>query len=207
MPRHATPDRPIPFGYKMTWYAVRSTDPSAVARAIGLRDAHAASWERGIASAYGSDVFVAPPVRGWVLIAGFELGPTWGTKTPSWKELIALSSAFGEAQAFSTHRVVDMHVWAKAIDGDLVRARGYLGDGGETLFDVGEETPEERDLGFKFFDEHSPEAANEEYWERTDLTSPDEESVMSIARRWSLAPVDLDESSAEPMTGLVGRLL
>jgi len=206
MSRQAAPDHPRPFGYKTCWYAVKSTDSNAVARALHLQDARSASWAEGLASAEGSEVFVAPPVAGWVLIVGSELGASLSTNAPSWNELIALSSKFGEAQAFCTHRVVELHVWAKAVAGDLVRAHGYLGESGETLFDVGEETADERDLGFKFFDERSPDASNEAYWERSDLSFPDEESVMSLARRWSLAPIELNESSAEAMTGVVGRL-
>lgn len=199
-------DRPVSFGYKVAWYAVRSTDARAVAKAIGLRRERSASWAEGIEGAYESKAFVTPPVKGWVFVVGFKLAERISEPKP-WTQLVALSSTFGEAQVFCSHRVVELHAWAKAVNGQLVRAYGYLGESGETLFDEGEQTAEERDLGFRFFDERSPETAKgDTYWSRSDLSYPDEDSVMAIARRWSLAPVDLDESSAEPMLGLLGSM-
>ena len=198
-------DRPVPFGYKIAWYAVRTTDVRAVAKAVGLRRERPASWAEGIEAAHESETFVTPPVNGWVFVVSSTLAERISEQKP-WTQLIALSSPFGEAQAFCSHRVVDLHVWAKALKGHLVRAYGYLGESGETIFDTGDQSAEERALGFRFFDERSSEANDDAYWGRSDLSYPDEDSVMAIARRWSLAPVDLDESFAEPMLGLLGNM-
>jgi len=66
-------------------------------------------------------------------------------------------------------------------------------------------TPEERKLGFAFFDERSPEANDDSYWEREDLTFPNEMNVMDIAREWSICPCDLDEFQAEEhLLGVLG---
>jgi hypothetical protein len=115
-----------------------------------------------------------------------------------------LSRRFGEAQYFCTHRVVEMHVWARAIQGRLVRGYGYSGERGQTLWDEGEPTRAERDLGFRFFDERSPEATREGYWERADLSFPDEGAVMRLAAAWSINPTTLDQQSREPGLGVLG---
>lgn len=199
-------DRPTSFGYMTAWFAVRSTDPRAVAAAIELQEPRPSSWSAGIDAACVNGTFVTPCVDGWVFVVGTSLGYGIDTGQGPWQQLTALSSRFGEAQFFCTHRVVEMHVWAKAVAGELVRAFGYLGERGETLFDEGEPSAEEQDLGFRFFDERSPEADDDAYWERDDLAHPDEESVMAIARRWSLAPIDLSEASAVTGSGLLGAM-
>ena len=48
---------------------------------------------------------------------------------------------------------------------------------------------------FAFFDGNAPEAQVDGYWEREDLTFPDESSVMQLAARWSLDPSSLSESA------------
>ena len=69
-------------------------------------------------------------------------------------------------QCFQTHRVVEAHTWGCAENGNLIRLYGYIGERGETLFDIGEQTDAEVSLGFRFFDERSPEASdpNIDYW-------------------------------------------
>jgi hypothetical protein len=111
-----------------------------------------------------------------------------------------------EAQYFATHRVVESHTWARAVRGRLVRGYGWVGERGETLWDEGEQTPEERDLGFRFFDEQSPEASQEDYWARQDLRYPDEECVLRLAGAWSLDPTALEQPFRVPGLGVLGKL-
>ena len=85
-------------------------------------------------------------------------------------------------------------------------SRCWVGERGETLWDEGEQTPEERDLGFRFFDERSPEASQEGYWERKDLSFPNEDCVTRLAGAWSLDPTTLDERFPVPGLGLLGNL-
>lgn len=192
------------FGYKTAWYAVRGASPVDVADALRLRSVHVADWPSGVAASYDSSVFVTPPISTWVLATGVVLGTPFGADPDPWGTLLALSKRFGQAQVYVTHRVVDLHVWARADSGRLLRAYGYLGEEGRTLYDVGQPTPEEQQLGFRFFDERSPEAQRDDYWERNDLTYPDEESVMAIARKWSIAPIDIS-APAISTEGLIGQ--
>ncbi len=75
-----------------------------------------------------------------------------------------------------------------------MRLYGYLGERGETLFDIGAQTDAEVSLGFRFFDERSPEAGDpkSDYWAE-DLTFPDEGHVMQLAGKWSIDPTTLEE--------------
>lgn len=200
------PDEPYGFGFKITWWAIPSSDTDAVVAAIELQDAQPANWKAGIMHAYQGHVFVTPQVDGWTLVTGISLASDLVEKNGMIrKSLEALSQTFGEAQLFSTHRVVEHHLWAKAVQGKLIRAYAYLGETGETLWDEGEATPEEQKLGFAFFDERSPEAESDTYWERDDLTCADEMSVMNIAKEWSVAPVDLDPfKPTERKLGVLG---
>jgi hypothetical protein len=91
-------------------------------------------------------------------------------------------------QLFATHRVVEAHLWARAIGGSLVRAYSYVGESGEKRVEIGEPTPEEVALDLRFFDPNSPDAEEDGYWEREDLRYPDEEDVMRVAERWSVNP-------------------
>ena len=77
-----------------------------------------------------------------------------------------LSSQFPVAQHFCTYRVAEGHFWA-AQEGSAYRGYAYNGCSGETQWDEGDQTQEERELGFRFFDERSAEAATPGYWERT----------------------------------------
>jgi hypothetical protein len=199
------PDLPQSFGYKVAWLALRTIDTRAAVEALGLRDIRPANWGGGISQAYESAVFVTPPLSDWTLAVGVTLFPS-GEPAQVVKPLLErLSRCFGEAHYFATHRVVESHTWARAVHGRLVRGYGWVGDRGETVWDEGEQTPEERDLGFRFFDERSPEASQEDYWARQDLRFPDEECVMRLAGAWSLDPTALEQLFRVPGLGVLGK--
>ena len=141
-------ERSRAFGYKCAWLAVRAPDNSDVADALGLDDLTASTWSHGVGAVYAADaserpapVFVGSPVDGWVLVP-FAL-PLAG---PEEFDLGALSSRFGEAQRFVTHRVVEVHEWERWVDGQPVRRYGWLGESGEVLYDEGEPGELEEDL-------------------------------------------------------------
>jgi hypothetical protein len=165
------PDDPQAFGYKTTWWALPTSDTTAVVEAIELKNPLRANWRMGIHLAYKGGIYVAPPVDGWTLITGFDLPPRSETaRDEAIYALLALSKTFGTALVFGTHRVVEYHIWAKAVAGALVRGYGWIGESGRTFWDEGPLTPEEQELG---------------------LTFANESKVMAIARKWSIAPCDL----------------
>jgi hypothetical protein len=148
-------------------------------------------------------VFITPPIDGWTLVVGDAVVP--GVEDPhgDWRNnLIELSGRFDEVQLFATLRTVGLHAWARMRAGSVERAYCYIGESGEVAYDEGEQTAAERDLGFDFGDPDCPEAEDEAYWERDNLF-PDEDSVMALASKWSVSPVELSEQSAPPGLGFV----
>jgi len=197
------PDLPVPFGPRMAWLALDTTDAEAVATALGLREARAATWAEGIDAAYHSSVFVTPPLADWTLAVGTALFPPERAEAFVKPLLERLSRQFGDAQYFCTHRVVELHLWARALKGRLARGYGWLGEKGLTLWDEGGQTKEERALGFGSFDGRSPAV---EQARNTNSILPDEGGVMQLASLWSIDPTTLDEQFKEPLLGLLGHV-
>jgi hypothetical protein len=178
------PDMPLPFGYKCAWYAVRADDPISVASELKLRGQKASTWHNGVEQAYDASIFVSPSVKGWVFAVGRSLFPGDSISKAISSPLLMLSREFGMACFFATHRVVETHIWAKAVNGQIVRAFGYSGESDEILWKEGEPTEEEEALVEPFLNE---------------------ETVMEISRRWSISPADLPFPDSEPGLGIVGK--
>ncbi len=206
-PSGVAADLPQNFGYKLCWVAVRSDDSQAVAKALELSGVKASAWQEGIQSAYESSVFVTPSLQNWVLAAGIPFAPQEHIAESVTSRVESLSRSFGEAQYFCTHRVVEFHVWARAVDGRLVRGFAYIGDQRETPWNEGGQSTEEEDLGLEFFDADSPEASKPGYWDKNDLKYPNEGDVMRLAGAWSINPATIEETFREPSLGLIGKLV
>jgi len=187
------PDKPVPFGCKIAWLAIRSESPREVADALGLVKIRDSSWSDGLQAAGRGDVFVSPPVHGWVLAVSTSL-PDAGDErsTDRCTPLLArLGKRFPDVQYFATHRVVEYHAWARVKNGAVDRQFAYLGERGEVSWNSGPQTPEEVRLGFKFNPEKGP--------------YPDEEDVLHLAEAWSVNPGKLDALGLPPSLGLAGR--
>ncbi len=206
-----TPDKPTSFGYKNAWLAIRTDDSVKVAQDLGLHDVKSANWRTGLKTSYEQSethVFVTPSVKGWVFVVGIALPDTGDSRRPDrcTPVLENLGKTYDPVCFFGTHRVVDFHVWARVDKGKLSRAYAYLGEQGVTIWDKGEKTKEEIDLKFNFFADKPPEGQGEEYWERKDLTYPDEEHVIKIAEAWTMNTLTIDETDLPLSAGLVGRV-
>jgi len=175
----ASEDFPVAFGYKTAWLAIDTEDTRAVVNAIELRRVTRATWAKGLYRG----TFVAPPVLGWTLVEGVRREAGDPQFLPF---LEGLSERFEEVQYFGIHRVVNYHAWAKAVDGRVVRAYGWLGERCEVLLDIGPKTAEEEELAFRFVDCTTADGD----WD--DRETPDEEEVMSIVGRWSINPQEID---------------
>ena len=172
----------VGFGGKQAWLAVLGADPGPVLAALGLRDLGEVRWRDGIDLAHLSDdrVAVTPPLAGardtrWVLATGRYL-----LRPDTTVDVVGLSARLHtEVQFFATHRVTELHRWQRAVDGDLVRAFGYVGQTGEVTSWHGDPDPAERDAGL-------PAALDEE---TTVLVS--ESDVLKVANAWSIDPTTL----------------
>ena len=195
-------DLPVPFGPKMAWLALQTTDAEAVGTALGLQEAKTATWSEGIDAASQSSVFVTPPLGDWTLVVSTALFPPVPTETFIKPLLERLSRQFGDAQYFCTHWEIELHVWARARKGRLVRGYGWLGQKTSTLWDEGEPTREERDLGLRSLESQCPVA---EGTVNKNSNLPDERRVMQLASLWSVNPTTLDKNFKRQDTGLLGH--
>jgi hypothetical protein len=196
-------DQPVPFGPGTAWLALDTTDTEAVGAALGLREMRAATWAEGVREAHHATVFVTPPVADWTLAVGDALFPPNRAETFVKPLLERLSRQFVDAQYFCTHGDVELHIWARARKGRLVRGYGWLGQRSLTLWDEGAPTKEERDLGFRFFDGG---AITAEPGGNTSVSRPDEDFVTQLACLWSIDPTTLDRHFKEPVMGLIGGM-
>jgi len=203
-----TPDKPINFGYKISWLAVRASDAQDVIKSLSIDNLQPANWHTGFVAAYNGHAFVSPPVDGWVFVVSQKL-PELGhdPDTEEWTSLLqSLSKKHGDVQYFGTHRVVGYNAWARFKDGIEKRAFAYLGESGETLVDRGSRTQGEIELGYNYFDPNSTDSENDAYWERDDLCYPDEEHVMEVAGKWSVNPNALETMNLPVGVGWIGNI-
>ncbi|MCE9638047.1 MAG: hypothetical protein K8T90_20285 [Planctomycetes bacterium] len=195
--RWARGDRPVSFGYTSVWVAVRGRTPIDVVEALRLTSVVPVAWADGIDAAYGGRVFVAPPLDGWVLAASTQFPDSGDGDHPDRATpfVEALSQRFGEVQYFGTHRVVEWHAWARAINGTFTRKFSWIGERGEVLWNEGARTDVERELHVGV----EPDGTD-------DVQFPDEEHVLTIAAQWGVGPGTLDDRTDAPRLGYEGRL-
>lgn len=185
-----TADRMVGFGSKQAWLAIRDGEPARVMEALGLRDLGPVPWRQGVDLAYLTDdrLVLTPPLPGagtaagarWLLVAG-----RWLLRAGARVDVVELSAVLGtEVQLFATYRVGESHRWERAVDGELVRAFGYVGETGEVTEWRGEPDETERAIGL-------PDGEDE-----ADDLLVSERDVLRMAGAWSVDPSALDGGPA-----------
>ena len=221
-----TPDKPQSFGYKISWLAVKTTEPAAVIDTLGLVEATPANWASGLAAVYetspeGCWTFVSPPVDGWIFVVSRALPyPTVETQHNTGKDFDelfgGLMKRFEDVQFFGSYRVSGFCAWARALGGKLVRAYSY---GDELMMNFGDQTAEEADLGLvdlsglSVFDAEAKlssiaevQMEDQEQPDAHGRLFPDEADVVELASFWSIDPTQLSEQDHPVGLGLVARL-
>lgn len=203
-----TPDRPAPFGYKMAWLAVRTTDPARLAADIGLVNAIPANWNSGIGTVYDDrlgehHVYVTPPVDGWCFVVGLSLpypsSANFADKhTPL---MVGLGGRYRDVQYFFTYPLIDYFAWARVADGRYLRAFA-IGDNG-VVVNQGRVTREERALGLKLFELRGVRGRKGDAGGEL-ILHPTEDHVLRLAGAWGIDPSKLDRRGTEHGLGLVG---
>ena len=248
---NSEPDSPQGFGRKTFWLAIKSSDPDEVANTLTLSGSTPANWETGMRIAYGHKVppdydgyvFISPSVDGWVFVLSayfisidIQINSDPDPKANSGFDLIfkTLYSKFTDVQLFGSHRVVSAILWARALDGKIVR-KYYIADG-TVLANYGELTEAERALNLLDIGGLSPGEAVDAIFEhmgrRNTLedeliaagksrkeaelqlsqsfqVSPDgfdEDLHFSIAEIWSVSPENFEELEIENGVGILGKL-
>jgi hypothetical protein len=168
-----TPDQPQPFGYKVSWFAVKAADPVSVLDVLEFGERTPANWSSGLAAVYGGSgsderwVFVSPPVNGWVLAVSSSWPyPTVETHNDIGKKFDVmfsrLTKRFDDVQFFGSHRVADFAAWARAQNGAPTRILAWNGSEGQVFMNLGDQTPEEAQLNLVDLSGLSPDEATDE---------------------------------------------
>lgn len=209
--KHAEANQPVPQGFKdismvlpalsmrrpTTWLAVRSRNVHAVQMALGLHNVQPCTWTEGLAGE--EKLFVAPPVKGWVLIIGSNLPDPADDADLCFRFLTGLSHKLGQVQYFKANRVLGHHAWVRVEAGRVVRGYAWAG---KALWNQGRPTREEGELGMRCFQYF--ETANQMF-DEFDVAAANVEKVSLLAGRWSLDPGAVDEHLFEHAYGIAGE--
>ncbi len=181
------------------WLAIRSRDRDEVFQALALSDPKPCSWIEAI---HGQDgVVIAPPIRGWVLVAGTVVPDPAADVDACFRFLLELSRKLGHVQFFHADRVLLHHGWARLEAGRVVRAYAWAG---ATLWHQGFKSVAETSLGVKCF--AYGEECNAARFGVAELLANNVEKVPSLAARWSLDPAEIEALLPLPVRGVGGRL-
>ena len=181
------------------WLAVKCADPVLVQRALALHNPKPCSWLEGLAG--DEKLFIAPPVKGWVLVVGSGLPDPSDDVDVCFRFLMNLSRKLGQVQLFSASRVLHHHAWVKVDKGRVLRAYAWAG---RTLWNQGARTATERELGLRCFD--YTETVQQSFgFSAGDPIAGNVDKVPLLAARWSLDPARIDEHYIENESGIAGE--
>jgi hypothetical protein len=178
------------------WLAIKSQNLVAVQAALRLNNPTPCGWTEGLEK----KLFIAPPVKGWVLIVGSGLPDPSDDVDRCYRFVLRLSRKLGHVQLFSWNRVLNHHAWVRADGGRIVRAYAWAG---RTIWKEGARTPTEIDLDLKC-------PGYGETYERTsfgqiDAMAANVEKLPLLAARWSLDPAEIDELHLDRESGIAGE--
>lgn len=180
------------------WLAVKTRSGLAVQCALGLYNVKPCSWTDGLMGE--EKVFIAPPVRGWILVMGSGLPDPSDDIDACFRFITGLSRRLGQVQFFVASRIVHHHAWIRADNGRIVRAYAWAG---KTLWQQGAITSAERELGLRTFGyTDTPERAS---FGQPDFPAVNAEKVPFLAARWSLDPARIDTQSLLTESGVAGE--
>jgi len=181
------------------WLAVKSHSLIAVQAALGLHNPKPCSWIEGLADE--ERLFIAPPVKGWILVLGSGLPDPSEDVDACFRFVVDISRKLGHVQFFSASRILHYHAWVKADNGRVLRAYAWAG---QTLWKQGAQTRAEKDLDLKCFD--YAEAAESTSFGRPDVIAANADKVPLLAARWSLDPARIEARFLEKDRGIAGDL-
>jgi hypothetical protein len=183
------------------WLVIKSANVPAVQTALGLDNPIQCSWDEGFAKLSEHDLFISPPVQGWILVVGSGLPDPFDEIDECYKFVLRLSREFGHVQFFAANRIVNHHAWVRAEGSRVIRAYAWAG---ETLWNQGGPSPAESDLNVHCFDYgEEPETFT---LSGQDTYTTNADKVMFLAARWSFDPTSVDEEMVSTAYGIAGDL-
>lgn len=196
---------PIPthvFGQPRRWMAFRTRNLGLVRNALGVTNAEVCSWEQGLCKATERNLFIAPPIRGWVLVFGHFLPNPSDDVDAFYGFMRNVSSVVGEVQFFCMDVVMREHAWVRLIDGNVVRSYAWSES---TLWNEGRSSSAEISLQMHAFDYgfQASEIPEHELHEKLDHNT---NQVHALAARWSLDPLRVEPKDFASEFGLTGEM-
>jgi len=181
------------------WLAVKSRNPRALQSALAMHHVKPCSWMQGLAGE--AKLFIAPPVKGWLLVFGSGLPEPQEDVDACYRFVAELSRRVGQVQLFSASRILHYHAWVRAENGRIIRAYAWAG---RPLWVQGRPTLAEKELAMVCLNyTDTPE-------ETSGFGLPDRivanvDKVPLLAARWSLDPAAIDERFLEQECGISGE--
>ena len=183
------------------WLAIKTQDIARVQEALGLCNPTPCTWVEGMGRMGDRKLFVSPPLDGWILVVGQGLPDPADDIDRFYHFIMRLGNSLGAVQFFCSNRVLNHHAWVRAENNRIYRAYAWAG---ETLWNEGEMTAAERDLGLRCFEYGEqpsvfPFSAREAHFANA-------EKVSMLAARWSLDPSAIQNLGYNPHSGISGDL-
>lgn len=180
------------------WLAIKSRNLRTVETALGLHHVKPCSMFEGLGGE--QPVFVAPPVNGWVLVTGSDLPDPAEDVDACFRFLIGLSRKLGQVQLFTANSALGYHSWVRAEKGRISRAYSWAG---KALWNQGQPTPAEQELGVRCFEYADP---NDIALEVADFVQANVEKVAQLAAKWSLDPGRITLKASCSAGGIAGKV-
>lgn len=192
------PERRWFFRRPSCWLAVKSRNVRAVQAALGLHHPKPCSWSEGLAG--DEKLFIAPPVKGWIVVTGSRLPEPSEDVDACFRFLLELSRKLGQVQLFCASRILHHHAWIKVERGRVMRAYSWAG---KTLWNQGALTAAEKELDLKCYD--YTELVQRVSFGQLDMITTNVDKVPLLAARWSLDPARIDVRFLETERGIAGE--
>jgi hypothetical protein len=194
----AAHDYSCAFRWPGCWLAIKSRSPFAVQSALGLHNPKPCSWIQGLAGE--EKLFIAPPVKGWILVMGSGLPEPSDDIDVCFRFLLELSRRVGQVQFFSASRVLHYHAWVKADGGRIIRGYAWAG---KTLWSQGARTLAEKELDLRCFDYVDP--VSPPAFGQPDFAALNVDRIPLLAARWSIDPGRIDARFLRMERGIAGE--
>jgi hypothetical protein len=185
--------KPFYFGYKSCWYVVKTSQTNELAKYI--QELNNDLLKDSLFRVPGWQVTISANYNGWTFLFCELNGDSPEGCNILKAFLIQLSKEFTEAQFFGTHRVVEYHCWAKAVNGELIRLYSYVGESGENICITG--APTEAESKYNLENTLDEIIRDDSYYENNNITFADESIVMEIAGKWSYDPTKFSKEDLE----------
>jgi len=181
-----------------SWLAVRSRNLASVQMALSLHQPKPCSWLEGFTNA--DSLFIAPPVKGWVLVTGAGLPEPLQDVDACFRFVLDLSRKLGHVQFFSANRTLLSHAWVRAENGRIVRGYAWAGT---TQWQQGVMTLDEMELGLYCFDYAEPAACG--WADHPEFFQNNVQKVGLLAARWGLDPARVRKHLFLNESGVAGK--